>query len=81
MQKITSKPILISETAVGPQGDRLAQIPDLFSGVTQYKTLGLVWFDLSQDKGIYNEDWRIEGHQTAENAFSLGAAAMRLISP
>ena len=81
VQKITSKPILISETAVGPHGDQLAQIPDLFNGVAQYKTLGLVWFDLSQDKGIYNEDWRIEGHQTAENAFSLYARSMNLVSP
>ena len=81
VRKFTNKPILLSETAVGPHADRLAKIPDLFSGVARYKALGLVWFDLSQDKGVYNEDWRIEGHQPAENAFSLGAAAMNLVHP
>ena len=81
VRKFTKKPILISETAVGPHADRLAKIPDLFSGVARYKALGLVWFDLPQDKGVYNEDWRIEGHQPAENAFSLGAAGMSLVHP
>ena len=81
VRKFTSKPVLLSETAVGPQADRSAKILDLFAGVTKYKTLGLVWFDLPNDKGVYNEDWRIEGNQPAENAFGEGAAGLNLITP
>ncbi|MGO9219296.1 MAG: hypothetical protein ACLP5E_16260, partial [Streptosporangiaceae bacterium] len=81
VRKFTSKPVLLSETAVGPQADRFAKILDLIAGVTKYKTLGLVWFDLPNDKGYYNEDWRIEGNQPAENAFGEGAAGLNLITP
>ena len=38
----------------------------------QYKTLGLVWFDISQDNGIYHQDWRIEDSPAAEAAFRRG---------
>ena len=81
VRKFTSKPVLLSETAVGPQADRFAKILDLFAGVIKYKTLGLVWFDLPTDKGVYNQDWRIEGNQPAENAFGEGAAGLNLITP
>ena len=38
----TGKPVLLSETAVGPYAGQAAQIPDLFAGMRQYGTLGLV---------------------------------------
>jgi Glycosyl hydrolase family 26 len=81
VRKLTGDPILLSETAVGPKANQLANINNLFAGVAKYKTLGLVWFDLASDKGMYNQDWRIEGNLPAENAFSLGAASMRLVKP
>ena len=81
VRSFPNKPILLSETAVGPKANQLANINNLFAGVAKYKTLGLVWFDLASDKGKYNQDWRIEGNLPAENAFSLGAASMRLVKP
>ncbi len=69
---ITHKPVLLSETAVGPAAGQLVKIQDLFHGIERYKTLGLVWFDKSQHNGIFHQDWRIEDSQTAEDSFRLG---------
>jgi mannan endo-1,4-beta-mannosidase len=81
VRQFTSKPILLSETAVGPQADQSAKIPDLFRGVAKAKILGLVWFDMSHDKGVYNQDWRIEDYPPAAAAFSLWAGRMNLTIP
>jgi hypothetical protein len=82
VRKFTSKPVLLSETAVGPAAGRYAKIGDLFSGITNYKTLGLVWFDFPHDRGVYNHDWRIEGNTPAVAAFSLGVSShLNLIIP
>ena len=61
----TNKPILLSETAVGPSTGQFAKIGNLFDGMRRYKTLGLVWFDMAQHGDIYHQDWRIEGNQSA----------------
>jgi hypothetical protein len=81
VRAFTKKPILLSETAVGPSADPLGNISNLFSGLAQYKTLGLVWFDFQKDHGVDQQDWRIEGNATAENSFSLGAAGLNLVQP
>jgi mannan endo-1,4-beta-mannosidase len=67
------KPVLLSETAVGPHAGQAAKISDLFAGMARYKTLGLVWFDNAQNNGIYHQDWRIEDSPAAQKAFRLGA--------
>ena len=67
----SSKPILLSETAVGPEAGQPAKIADLFNGMANYGTLGLVWFDIAQNDGIYHQDWRIEDSPAAERAFRL----------
>jgi mannan endo-1,4-beta-mannosidase len=72
VRTFSHKPILLSETAVGPAAGQLEKIQDLFHGMQQYKTLGLVWFDKAQHNGIYHQDWRIEDNQTAEDSFRLG---------
>ena len=72
VRQFTDKPVLLSETAVGPDADQAVKIPDLFNGIHKYKTLGLVWFDKDQNDGILHQDWRLEGDQLAENAFRLG---------
>ncbi len=72
VRAFTHKPILLSETAVGPRAGQLVKIQDLFSGMARYKTLGLVWFDKAQADGIFHQDWRIEDNQTAEYSFRLG---------
>ena len=63
VRAFTRKPVLLSETAVGPQAGQPAKIQGLFAGMRQYQTLGLVWFDIAQHQGIYHQDWRIEDSQ------------------
>ena len=60
MQGLTDKPILLSETAVGPAAGEFAKITNLFSGIRQYRTLGLVWFDIDQHGSPVHQDWRLE---------------------
>jgi len=78
---LTGKPVLLSETAVGPRAVPFVGIQNLFTGMRQYKTLGLVWFDKKQDDGIYHQDWRIEDDQLAVQAFRLGLSALTLAPP
>ncbi len=68
--------MLVSETAVGPEADQARKIPDLFAGMRQYGTLGLVWFDIAQDNGIYHQDWHIEDNPAAEASFRRAASAL-----
>jgi hypothetical protein len=78
VRKFTSKPILLSETAVGPgTRNQFAMIGNLFSGMQKYRTLGLVWFDKDQanfprdsSDAFRHQDWRIEGNAPAQAAFS-----------
>jgi mannan endo-1,4-beta-mannosidase len=74
IRALTSKPVLLSETAVGPDAGQFDKIQDLFRGMATYKTLGLVWFDKAQRGGIDHQDWRIEDSQTAEISFKLAVA-------
>jgi Glycosyl hydrolase family 26 len=77
----TTKPVLLSETAVGPAAGQPAKIVDLFNGMHQYDTLGLVWFDIAQDDGIYHQDWHIEDSLAAETTFRRAASALALARP
>jgi hypothetical protein len=82
VQRFTSKPILLSETAVGPDANRSAKIGDLFTGIAKYNVLGLVWFDYKHDRGFVSQDWHIEGNAPATAAFSLGVSShLNLIIP
>ena len=66
------KPVLLSETAVGPAAGQFLEIQNLFRGMTEYETLGLVWFDEHQHGGIARQDWRLEDNKFAEASFRLG---------
>ena len=69
----TNKPVLLSETAVGPEAGQFAKIQDLFHGMAAYKTLGLVWFDKDlSGGGIDRQDWRIEDNFPAADSFRAG---------
>jgi mannan endo-1,4-beta-mannosidase len=81
VRAFTNKPVLLSETAVGPAAGQFAKIGNLFAGMRQYKTLGLVWFDETQHGGIDHQNWRIEGDPVAEAAFRLGVAGLTLYRP
>jgi hypothetical protein len=78
---LTGQPVLLSETAVGPVAGQEAKIQNLFAGMRHYGTLGLVWFDISQNDGLYHQDWHIEHSLAAEKTFSREAAALALTRP
>ena len=79
VRHFTADPVLISETAVGPAAGQAAKIGNLFAGIIQYRTLGLVWFDNAQHQGIYHQDWRIEESPAAAAALHRGVTeALRL---
>ena len=82
VRAFTRDPILLSETAVGPQAHPFIKIANLFSGMNQYQLLGLVWFDKTQHDGIYHQDWRLEDDGAAVAAFSLWASSdLDLVRP
>jgi mannan endo-1,4-beta-mannosidase len=81
VRQFTDQPVLLSETAVGPDAGQFIKINDLFAGMLRYKALGLVWFDKPQHDGIYHQDWRIEGKTAAEAAFRLGVSGLTLARP
>jgi len=81
VKALTSKPVLLSETAVGPAAGQSDKIQDLFHGMAAYKTLGLVWFDKPQHGGILHQDWRIEDSGPAETFFQLAVATELAASP
>jgi hypothetical protein len=81
VRAFTRQPVLLSETAAGPDAGQAAKIPDLFAGMRQYDALGLVWFDITQDDGIYHQDWHIETNPAAAAAFRRAASALALARP
>ena len=78
VRNLTTRPVLLSETAVGPRAGQFIKISDLFHGMTSHQLLGLVWFDKDQGHTLRRQDWRIEGNTLATNAFELAAASMAL---
>ncbi len=72
IRQVTSKPILIAETAIGQVTGQAAAIPGLFAGVSRAGLIGFVWYDQAQDDGIYHQDWQLEGHPQAIAAFRAG---------
>ena len=79
VRAFTGKPILLSETAVGPRAGQLFKIQDLFHGMAKYKMLGLVWFDKDQQGSANQQDWRIEDNYQARISFRLGV--LRELAP
>jgi mannan endo-1,4-beta-mannosidase len=77
----TGKPILLSEAAVGPAAGQATKIPGLFTGMRQYGTLGLVWFDIAQNDGVYHQDWHLEDNPSAVTAFRHAASGLQLAQP
>jgi hypothetical protein len=78
VRMLTGLPVLLSETAAGPQAGQAAKIPGLFAGMRQYGTLGLVWFDIAQHDGLYHQDWHVEDDAAAAAAFRRAAAGLPL---
>jgi mannan endo-1,4-beta-mannosidase len=81
VRTFTGQPILLSESAAGQVAGQAAKIPGLFAGMRQYGTLGLVWFDIAQDDGLYHQDWHLEGDPAGVAAFRRAAGGMSLAHP
>jgi hypothetical protein len=69
VRRFSNDPILLSETAAGPEAGPAAKIPGLFAGVRQDHLLGLVWFDVAQHAGTYGQNWRLEDDPAALAVF------------
>ena len=74
IRQLTEKPILIGETAIGQVSGQATNIPNLFAGVSSTGLLGLVWYDVAQNYGIYHQDWRLEGNPDAVAEFRAAVA-------
>jgi hypothetical protein len=83
-QKSPKTKIMIGETAVGPMtGHQPRGIKDLFTGIKSRGLAGLIWFNRNQmslkfpaDKRIYHQDWRLQDHPKALQAFKAGLQAV-----
>lgn len=72
VRSLTTEPILLSETGVGPLAGSFVKIQNLFGGMVAYRLLGLVWFNITQQGGLDHQDWRLQDSQAAEASFRLG---------
>lgn len=69
VRQFTNDPVLIAETAVGPQAGQPRGIRDLFAGARAQNYLGIVWFDQASHGDLYHQDWRLEDSPPALAAF------------
>ena len=75
VRNFTNKPVLLSETAVGPRAGKLAKINNLFAGMKQVQARsGWCGSTRPRTTGSIHQDWRIEGNFQAES----GLPARRL---
>ena len=82
LRAFTSKPVLLSDTAVAPGTAQPAGILNLFQGMRRYQTLGLVWFDqTTQATATSHVDWQLEDNAPAKVAFRRSISGVRLVSP
>ncbi len=77
IRKLTKKPILLSEMAIGPTANQAVKIPGLFAGIKQDHLLGLVWFDVAQHGGLYRQNWKLEQSPASIAAFRLGVQSLQ----
>jgi hypothetical protein len=74
ISSFTSKRVLISETAIGPNSAKVSQMNGLFEGIERYHLLGLVWFDQAQHDPPYHQDWRLADDRALQTVFRTDAA-------
>lgn len=73
IRQFSDAPVLIGETAVGVTPNRETQIAGLFAGAAAEHVIGVLWFDKTQDEGIFHQDWRLEHDTAALAAFTTAA--------
>jgi mannan endo-1,4-beta-mannosidase len=76
VRRFTSDPIFLSEIGIGQVTGQATGITNLFAGIRKYHLLGLVWFDVTQHRGIYHQNWRLEDHPAAITAYRKGLRAL-----
>jgi mannan endo-1,4-beta-mannosidase len=81
VRAFSRKPLLLSETGVWPRAGQPAKIGDLFAGMRQYQTLGLVWSDVAERRRVHHQNWRIDNSPVAKAAFRLHVSALALARP
>jgi Glycosyl hydrolase family 26 len=69
MRRLSSDPMLISETAAAPAAGKLRAVRQLVAGVTAYHLAGFIWFDIQQHGGAIHQDWRLETDPQALAAY------------
>jgi hypothetical protein len=62
---------------VGPLAGQVKKITGLFAGIRRNHLLGLIYFDVAQDNGLYHQDWRLDNNPAAVAAFRAGAQSLR----
>jgi hypothetical protein len=72
VRRLTSNPILLSETAVPNQYDQLQQINNLFAGARAARLLGVIWYN--QDARM---SWELNNRPAALAAFRRDAQLFR----
>jgi mannan endo-1,4-beta-mannosidase len=76
IRQLTQKPILLSETGIGPRAGQVVKMPDLFAGIKRYHFIGLDWYDMNRSGGLFRQHWRLDGHPLAIAAFRAGLALL-----
>ncbi|HEX4833436.1 MAG TPA: glycosyl hydrolase [Trebonia sp.] len=70
----TDKPILVSETGIGPVAGQAKSIPGLVRGVVSNGLAGVVYFNQSQNQGVYHQNWTLATAGMSALRASLQAA-------
>jgi hypothetical protein len=60
IRAVTGKPIMASETGIGPVAGQVRSIPGLVAGVRAYHLAGMVYLNENQGNASqYHQDWRL----------------------
>jgi mannan endo-1,4-beta-mannosidase len=69
MRRLSSDPILITETAGGPTAGKLRAVREIVAGVARYHLAGFIWFDIAQQGNSTHQNWLIETNPQALAAY------------
>jgi mannan endo-1,4-beta-mannosidase len=75
IRQFSTAPMMIAETAVGTTADRETQISGLLAEAKARDLFGIVWFDATQNSGLYHQNWNLEADPTAAAAFKAAVAS------
>ena len=84
IRHVTSKPVLITETAANPAAGKARAVAQLVSAVKRYKLAGFIWFSIDQlgngDPGApktNRNDWSLEDDPAALAAYRVAVKSYR----